>query len=172
MSASKKRKSDEKSDKSDKCDVNSTLEKKLMIAEKSIHALQTLVSELIFKTLGEDQSLTTLVDPLVNLEVELLRKRLLDMKETLVLTEEGRKTKLKKSDILQRLQNENDNLKRIVDDLAIQKYMFQIDAKDKQINELSQSLAEAQAWNDKIEQENEQLRAENLFLKQHQNKNV
>jgi len=170
MSSSKKRKSDDKSDKSDKSDINTNIERKLMIAEKSIHTLQTLVSELIFKTLGEDQSLTTLVDPLINLEVELLRKRLLDMKEILVFSEEGRKTKIKKSDILQTLQNENDDLKNIVDDVAIQKYMFQIDAKDKQISELTQSLVEAQAWNDKIEQENEQLRTENLFLKQQLNK--
>jgi hypothetical protein len=162
--SSKKRKSDDKSDV--RTSQDNSIEKKLIAAEKSIHTLQTLTSEMIFKTLGEDQSLTSLVDPLVNLEVALLRKRLLDMKETLAFSEEGRKIKLKNGDILQILQHENDNLKKVASDAAIQKYSFQIEANNKKINELTQALAEAQAWNDKIEQENEQLRTENLFLKQ------
>jgi len=165
--SSKKRKSDEKSSSSssDGRTHDNVFEKKLITAEKSIHTLQTLASEMIFKTLGEDQSLTTLVDPLVNLEVALLRKRILDMKEVLVHCEEGKKIKLKNGDILHILQNENENLKKIASDSAIQKNTFQIDANNKKIQELTQALAEAQAWNDKIEQENELLRTENLFLK-------
>ena len=164
--SSKKRKSDEKSSSSstDGRTQDNVFEKKLITAEKSIHTLQTLASEMIFKTLGEDQSLTTLVDPLVNLEVALLRKRILDMKEVLVHCEEGKKIKLKNGDILHILQNENENLKKIASDSAIQKNSYQIEANNMKIQELTQALAEAQAWNDKIEQENELLRTENLFL--------
>ena len=166
--SSKKRKSDEKSSSDVRIQDDNLFEKKLLIAEKSIHTLQTLASEMIFKTIGEDQSLTTLVDPIVNLEVALLRKRLLDMKEVLVHSEEGRKMKLKNGDILQTLQNENENLKKIAGDAAIQKNTFQIESANKKIQELTLALSEAQTWNDKIEQENELLRTENLFLKKQQ----
>ena len=142
-------------------------EMKISILEQRLHEIQSLNFDSLFGGRKETTAPTKLyVDPLLNLEIGVLRQK-----------EEFLSRKLNSSGIdagsadqsfdINNLKEENIKLKRKIESLSTENQIKQIEFKDNLITELVNKLNDAKTWVKELEQENVNLSSQVLFYQQH-----
>jgi hypothetical protein len=148
-------------------DMHVTPEVRISILEQRLHEIQALNFDSIFGDKQESTAPTKLyVDPLLNLEIGVLRQK-----------EELLWRKLNSSELssentdqlfeMNKLKEENAKLKRKVESLSSENHIKQIEFKDNIIKELVNKLNDAKSWVKELEQDNACLSSQLLFYQQH-----
>jgi hypothetical protein len=176
-----------------------SIEKKLILSEHKLHELQSFTSELIANKSKETKTLNTLVDPLINIEILLLRKKILDLENIntklslntnndnnasllSTLTDKNQAfliNKIEQQNILnitqdneiKSLQLLNDEIKKSSGEVVIRGYLRQIDLKDKYISKLSNDISENKSTILDLQKQTETLSEQNFMLQLQVNRN-
>lgn len=175
-----------------------SIEKKLIATEQKLHELQSFTTELIANKSKETKTLNPLVDPLINIEILLLRKKISDLEainaklslnhtnnNSLVLstlTDKNQKFLINKIEqqhqIIEQKDNEieelqvlNNEIKKNSGETIIRGYLRQIDLKDKYISKLINDVGENKSIILELQKKTEVLAEQNFILQVQVNRN-
>jgi hypothetical protein len=164
MSKSKRSKISSSEDSSFK-DVQS---QKLSLVEQKLFELQAFTYDLLIKNNpnkeGIVRSTRAFNDPLLNLEINLLRERETSLLETIDELESNARRD-NKDDMIARLRNENEALREQLGEVGHQANIVRLDMKDMHIEELEDALAEAKGTIDKYKKDIDKYQKEIYELK-------